>query len=97
MAEMIAELRARSQITIPSSAIKQLGLEKGDKFEVIVKDGGIFLCPVVILTKKQIEYVDKLVKEAEKDLDKSPVYSSVDELFNALHIDIGEKDNDDTV
>ena len=50
---MLAELRSRSQITIPAEIIKHLGISEGDKFEVMEKDGGIFLCPVVIYPKEK--------------------------------------------
>jgi len=45
---MLVKLRKRSQITIPSDIIKKLGIKEGNKFEVIEKDGGIFLYPVVV-------------------------------------------------
>ena len=45
---MLAEIRGRSQITIPAEIIKKLGICEGDKFEVMEKDGGIFLCPASI-------------------------------------------------
>ena len=35
---MLAELRNRSQITIPAEIIKNLGISEGDKFEVVQKD-----------------------------------------------------------
>ena len=51
---MLAELRSRSQITIPAEIIKHLGISEGDKFEVMEKDGGIFLCPVVVYPKEKL-------------------------------------------
>jgi antitoxin MazE len=45
---LLVELRQRSQITIPAEIVKRLNLHEGDQFEVIEKDGGIFLCPVVV-------------------------------------------------
>lgn len=35
---MLAELRNRSQITIPAEIIKNLGISEGDKFEIVQKD-----------------------------------------------------------
>ena len=52
---MLAEIRGRSQITIPADIIKKLGISEGDKFEVMERDGGIFLCPVVVYPKDKIE------------------------------------------
>ena len=51
---MLIELRRRSQITIPVEIIKAIGAKEGDKFEVIQKDGGIFLCPVVVYPKSKM-------------------------------------------
>ena len=64
---MLAELRGRSQITIPAEIIKSLGISEGDKFEVIEKDGGIFLCPVVVYPKDKIKQIAKIIKETEAD------------------------------
>ena len=54
---MLVEVRNRSQITIPSELVKKMGIEKGDKFEIIEKDNGIFLCPVVVYPKEKIEKI----------------------------------------
>ena len=57
---MLAEIRGRSQITIPAEIIKKLGISEGDKFDITEKDGGIFLCPVIVYPK------DKLLKKRDK-------------------------------
>ncbi len=57
---MLAELRAKSQITIPKELVAKLGMHEGDKLEVIEKDGVIQLIPVVVYPKK---YVDELKTE----------------------------------
>ena len=62
---MLAELRSRSQITIPAEIIKHLGISEGDKFEVMEKDGGIFLCPVVIYPKEKLMALAQLLKKAD--------------------------------
>ena len=58
---MMIEIRGRSQITIPSEIVKNLGIKEGDKFEVIERDGGIFLCPVVVYPKKEMVRIAKLI------------------------------------
>jgi len=84
---MLAEIRGRSQITIPSEIVKKLKINEGDKFEVTEKDGGIFLCPVVVYPKEKLEKIAKLLKESEKEIsDKS--YSDVDEMFADMGIDL---------
>ena len=40
---MLAELRTKSQITIPKEIIKKLNLSEGDKLEVYEKDGTTFM------------------------------------------------------
>ena len=45
---MLAEIRGRSQITIPAEIVKKMGISEGDKFDIVEKDGGIFLCPVAV-------------------------------------------------
>ena len=47
VAIILVELRSRAQLTIPVEIVREIGAEEGDKFDVIVKDGGIFLCPKV--------------------------------------------------
>lgn len=48
---MLAELRQKSQVTIPKEIIVKLGLSEGDKLEIFEKDGTIFLMPVVVYPK----------------------------------------------
>lgn len=85
---MLAEIRGRSQITIPSEIIKKLGISEGDKFDVMEKDGGIFLCPVVVYPKDKIAKVAKLLKESENDTKKQTAFESVEDMFSDMGIDI---------
>ena len=85
---MLAELRGRSQITIPAEIIKSLGISEGDKFEVIEKDGGIFLCPVVVYPKDKIKQIAKIIKETEADTEAQKVFDSVEDLFADMGIDV---------
>ena len=48
---MLAELRSRSQITIPAEIIKNLGISEGDKFEVMEKGRRHFSLPGCHLSK----------------------------------------------
>ena len=85
---MLAEIRGRSQITIPAEIIKSLGISEGDKFEVIEKDGGIFLCPVVVYPKDKIMKIAKIIKESETDAKAQKVFDSVEDLFADMGIDV---------
>ena len=85
---MLAEIRGRSQITIPAEIIKKLGITEGDKFEIMEKDGGIFLCPVVVYPKDKIAKIAKIIKESEADITNKGAFESVEDLFADMGIDI---------
>lgn len=85
---MLAEIRGRSQITIPAEIIKKLGITEGDKFEIMEKDGGIFLCPVVVYPKDKIAKIAKIIKESEADIANKDAFESVEDLFADMGIDI---------
>lgn len=86
------EMRARSQITIPAEIVKSLGIKEGDKFEVIEKDGGIFLCPVVVYPKKEMLRIAKLIKETEIDYENGNLktYDDIDKMFMDMGINLDE-------
>ncbi len=85
---MLAEIRGRSQITIPAEIIKKLGISEGDKFEVIEKDGGIFLCPVIVYPKEKILKIAKLIKNSESELAGQQGFDSVEDMFADMGIDV---------
>lgn len=87
---MLAEIRGRSQITIPSEIIKKLGISEGDKFDVMERDGGIFLCPVVVYPKDKIAKIAKLLKESEIEAKNQKAFESVEDMFSDMGIDIGD-------
>ena len=85
---MLIEIRARSQITLPNEIIKSLGISEGDKFEVMERDGGVFLCPVVVYPKPNLEKIARIIKDHEKN--PTAIYESVGDLFKALGINIDD-------
>ncbi len=89
---MMIEIRGRSQITIPSEIVKNLGIKEGDKFEVIEKDGGIFLCPVVVYPKKEMIRIAKLIKETDGEYENGELksYDDVDKMFMDMGINLDE-------
>ena len=87
---MLVEMRARSQITLPSEITKKMGLNEGDKFEVMERDGGVFLCPVVVYPKAKLEKLAQIIKEHENDI--SAVYDSVEDMFSDLGINLEDDD-----
>ena len=83
---MLAELRQKSQITIPKEIIVKPGLSEGDKLDIFEKDGTICIVPVVVYPKK---YLSKLREEIDDVKAKiasgeQPVFDSVDALFDKL-------------
>ena len=85
---MLAEIRGRSQITIPSEIIKKLGISEGDKFDIMERDGGIFLCPVIVYPKDKIAKIAKILKESENDTKTRTAFESVEDMFSDMGIDI---------
>jgi len=57
---VIAELRPKSQVTIPKPLIDKLGLSAGDKLEIFEDKGMICIMPVVVYPKG---YVDKILAD----------------------------------
>ena len=78
---MLAEIRGRSQITIPAEIIKKLGISEGDKFDIIEKDGGIFLCPVIVYPKDKLLKIAKLIKDSEIELSSQESFDTVEDMF----------------
>lgn len=83
---MLAELRGKSQITIPKEVVSKLGIKEGDKLEITEKDGVIQIMPVVVYPKK---FVDELKMEindvkARVKAGSLPVFDSIDSLFDEL-------------
>jgi AbrB family looped-hinge helix DNA binding protein len=62
---MLAELKERSQVTIPKSVVNELGLQAGDQFEIITHRGEIHLVHVVVYPKSEIERLERLAAQAE--------------------------------
>jgi AbrB family looped-hinge helix DNA binding protein len=83
---MLAELRAKSQITIPKEIVDRLGITEGDKLEVTERDGVIYLMPVVVYPKKYLDELRVEIQEAKTKIaaGERPALDSVDALFTKL-------------
>lgn len=86
---MLAELRQKSQITIPKEIIVRLGLSEGDKLDVFEKDGTICMMPVVVYQKKYLDELREEIGDAKAKLaaGEQPVFDNVDALFAKLEAD----------
>lgn len=83
---MLAELRQKSQITIPKEIMEKLGLSEGDKLEIFEKDGMIQMMPVAVYPKKYLKELREEIDEAKNKIasGEQPVLDSVDVLFQKL-------------
>lgn len=83
---MLAELRQKSQITIPKEIILKLGLSEGDKLDIYEKDGAIYMMPVVVYPKKYLDELRGELGEVKAKIasGEQPVFDSIDELFAKL-------------
>jgi AbrB family looped-hinge helix DNA binding protein len=84
--EMLAELKDRSQVTIPKSVVQQLGLQTGDQFEIDVQNGEILLVPVVVYPKAKIVELEALAAQATKELEegRTQAFNTVEDLVADL-------------
>jgi AbrB family looped-hinge helix DNA binding protein len=86
---MIAELRAKSQITLPKELVDKLGLSEGDKLELFEKDGSIHIMPVVVYPKKYLEELKEEIRKTKNRIvsGEQPVFDTVDALLAKLEED----------
>ena len=86
---MLAELRQKSQITIPNELIVKLGLSEGDKLDIFEKDGTICMMPVAVYPKKYLDELRDEINDAKAKIasGEQPVFDNVDALFAKLETD----------
>lgn len=89
---MLIEVRGRSQITIPSEIVKNLGIKEGDQLDVVEKEGGIFLCPVVVYPKKEMVRIAKLIIEGDTEYKSGELkaYDDINKMFMDMGINLNE-------
>ncbi len=83
---MLAELRAKSQITLPKKLVDKLGLSEGDKLEIFENDGTICMMPVVVYSKKYLDELKGEVETAKARIasGEQAVFDNVDALLSRL-------------
>lgn len=86
---MLAELRQKSQVTIPKEIVTKLGLTEGDKLEIFEKDGTIYIMPVMVYPKKYLDELQTEIKAVKSKIasGEQPVFDTVDALFEKLEGD----------
>ena len=84
--DIIATLRKKSQITLPSEIVTKLGLSEGDQLDIKEDNGTIMLFPMAVYPTKYIEDLKKEVSEIKAKIasGEQPVFDTVDELFDSL-------------
>ena len=83
---MLAEIRQKSQITIPIEIIRKMGLGEGDKLEVYEEDGMICMMPVAVYPKSYIDELKNEISDVKSKIasGEMPVFDNVDALFGKL-------------
>ena len=83
---MLAELRTKSQITIPKEIVVSLGLSEGDKLEVFEREGMICLMPVTVYPKRLVDELHSEIEELKEGIKngRKPVFDNIDSLFDSL-------------
>lgn len=86
---MLAELRQKSQVTIPKEIIVKLGLSEGDKLEISERDGFICITPVVVYPKKYLNELRDEIDDIKAKIasGEQPIFDSVEALFDKLEAD----------
>jgi AbrB family looped-hinge helix DNA binding protein len=89
---MTVELRSKAQITVPHEVVSQLSLSEGDKLEVIVKNGAIYLVPVAVYPKSYVAALERAAAEAAEAYKRGEIEAFDDpaDLLSALHAEVGE-------
>ena len=84
---MLTELKDKSQVTIPKSIVNELGLKRGDMFDVVVDNGAVMFIPVVVYPKAKAERLEELAKAARDSTktENATIYDDVEDLISDLH------------
>ena len=83
---MLAELRTKSQITLPRDIVKSLGLSVGDKLDIFERDGIIYIRPVAVYPKEYVESLQNEISILKENIrsGKQPIFTSIDALMEKL-------------
>ena len=85
----LVQIREKSQITIPISIRKELGIKKGDYLEVVREGDRILLIPKIVVDKNSVALSKKgeeYLQEALNDVKERRVAesNSVEEFFDDM-------------
>lgn len=67
---MLAELKQKSQLTIPKEFIEKLDIKIGETLQIDLSDNQIIITPIAIVPKDQIWFYTKKWQKMEKEVDE---------------------------
>ena len=83
---MIAQLRRRSQVTLPSEVVKKMKLQEGDNLDIILEDDKIIIKPVLVIDRSQSWFWSKKWQEMEKEVDVNIKHGKVHKAKNVKEL-----------
>ena len=83
---MLAELRSKSQLTLPKQIVIDAGLTEGDQIDITVQDGIIYLVPVAVYPKSYINSLQEEITELKRKLKsgEQKSFSNIDDFLADL-------------
>ena len=83
---MLAELRTKSQLTLPKQVVIDAGLSEGDQLDISVHDGVIYLVPVAVYPKTYVDELNNEIKNLKERLNSGAQksYSNIDDMLADL-------------
>lgn len=97
MSELI-QVRKKSQVTLPQSVRRQLGIEEGDFLDAQVRDGELVFRVKKLIDKDQAWFWTKRWQEGEKEADEDiragrvHSFANAEEAIAFLHKEAEEAD-----
>ena len=83
---MLTELRPKAQITIPKQIVLEAGLAEGDQLDITVRDGVIYITPVVVYPKAYVQELHNEISELKSKLKSGTqkAFTNVDDMLAEL-------------
>ena len=83
---MLAVLRPKAQITIPTTIVSALGLKEGDQLAIFEDKGSIRMMPVAVYPKAYVDQLHTEISTLKESIanGKQPVFNSIDAFIEKL-------------
>ena len=79
---MIAQLRRRSQITLPNDVVKKMKLQEGDNLDIAIEDDKIIIKPVIVIDRSQAWFWSKEWQKKESEVDRQKTGGKIRKASN---------------